>query len=96
MREYPVKKGYKTDVEEIKERVGKFTKEVNVNGDMVTFTLPGLKKVEIQCGKKTLFVGTETDESYNQPTNSIKIFNNLLLEITGYDSKERKKRFSKI
>ena len=96
MREYPVKKGNKTDVGAILEKANKFSKDGKVEGDMVTFTLPGLKKVEVQCGKKNLFIGTETDESYGEPMNAIKIFNNFLIEATGFNSKERKKRFSKI
>ena len=96
MREYPVKKGYKTDVSTVMEKVGKFAKDAKANGEIITFTLPGLKKVDVECGKKNLFISTETDETYKEPMNSIKIFNNLLLELTGLDSKERKKRFSKL
>ena len=62
----------------------------NFHGEIITFTLPGLKKVDVECGKKNLFISTETDETYKAPMNSIKIFNNLLLELTGFGIFERK------
>jgi hypothetical protein len=96
MREYPVKKGFKTSKEEILEKAIKFSSAAKVEGEDIVLALPGLKEVRIQCGKKTLFIGTITDENYSDPMKSIKIFNNLLTEVTGYDSKERKKRFSKL
>ncbi|MGP6207082.1 DUF5611 family protein [Cuniculiplasma sp. SKW3] len=96
MRNYPVKKGFKTDTGTISAKIEKYTREMNVNGNTIVFSLPGIPKILIECGRKTLDVETETDTSYSDPMSSLKTYNNLITELTGYDSKERKKRMSKI
>ena len=95
MRNYPVKKGFKTDTETIQGKIEKYTKDFDISGNIIEFSLPGITKIRIECGKKTLEVETETDTSYKDPVSSLKTYNNLITELTGYDSKERKKRLSK-
>ena len=95
MRSYPVKKGLKTDTEVIMNIARKYGNDVESDGSTVTFSLPGIKKVTVECGKKTLDVETETDLSYSDPVTSLRTYNNMITEMTGFDSKERKKRMSK-
>ncbi|MGP6220357.1 DUF5611 family protein [Caldiplasma sukawensis] len=96
MREYPVKKGLSTKTDRIKEIVEKYGKNVKIDGNTIIFSMDGLKSVKVICGEKTLNIETETDNTYENPENAIKIYNNFLFEATGFDSKERKKRLSKI
>ncbi len=96
MREYPMKKGLSTNLEDIKEKVQKYSNDIIVKDQILEFSIPGLAKVEVLCGQKNLQLETKTDEKYPEPLKAIKQFNNLLLDLTGFDSKERKKRFSKI
>lgn len=96
MRNYPVKKGFKTDVETISSKIEKYNKSMEINGNTIVFSLPGIPKIKVECGRKTLDVETETDPSYSDPVSSLKTYNNMITELTGYDSKERKKRMSKI
>ncbi len=96
MREYPVKKGLKTSVEAVLEIVNKYAPGAKVEGNTVIFSMPGIKAIRIECGRKTLDVETETDPSYEDPAKSLKMYNNMITELTGFDSKERKKRMSKV
>ena len=95
MREYPVKKGVKTDTESVLSTCLKYSKDSRIQGDSVELTLPGLKSVKVLCGMKNLQLETESDTSYGNLQESIKIYNQFITELTGFDSKERKKRLSK-
>ncbi len=96
MRAYPMKKGFSTSLDEVKIKVEKFTKNYKVEGDTIVFSLPGIAAVEVKCGGKHIMVETKNDERFDDPMLAIKAFNNFLYELTGFDTKERKKRLSKI
>ncbi len=96
MREYPVRKGVKTDTESILSSCLKFSKDSRIQGNSVELTLPGLKTVKVICGMKNLQMETESDTSYENPQESIRVYNQFITELTGFDSKERKKRLSKV
>ncbi|MCL4349885.1 MAG: DUF5611 family protein [Candidatus Thermoplasmatota archaeon] len=96
MREYPVKKGIKTDPETVLSICKKYSSNAVLKGNNVDFTMPGLKSISVECGGKNLMIETVTDPDFKDPMTSINIYNKLLTEITGLDSKERKKRLSKI
>lgn len=96
MREYPMKKGFSTSMEDVKRVVEKFTKEYTINGDIITFKLPGLSSVDVKCGQKHIMVETKNDDHFDDPMRAIKAYNNLLFDLTGLDTKERKKKLSKI
>lgn len=96
MREYPMKKGFSTSMDTVKRVVEKFTKEYTVNGDIITFKLPGLSSVDIKCGQKHIMIETKNDDHFDDPMRAIKAYNNLLFDLTGLDAKERKKKLSKM
>ncbi|MCL4357162.1 MAG: DUF5611 family protein [Candidatus Thermoplasmatota archaeon] len=96
MREYPVRKGLKTDTEPVLSLCLKYSKDSRIEGNSVVLTLPGLKTVKVICGMKNLQLETESDPSYGNPQESIKVYNEFITELTGFDSKERKKRLSKV
>ncbi len=96
MREYPVKKGVKTDTESILSTCLKYSKDSKIHENSVELALPGLKSVRVLCGMKNLQLETESDTSYGNPQESIRIYNQFITELTGFDSKERKKRLSKL
>lgn len=96
VREYPVKKGKKMDVETL-EKVAKdiFGQARVANGHVITKT-PGLAKIDLSSDGKKLFVTTETEKDSKDAENAVKLYNRLIDTLTGYTSKERKKLFSKV
>ncbi len=96
MREYPVKKTIKMSndyiIDVLKSEVGNYTVS---NGHIIS-SFPGLKKLEVWADGKKLYMETETDTEYKNPSETIRKFNDLLEKLTGYNSKERKKFFSKL
>ena len=95
-REYPVKKGIKMSNEYILEQAKKFVESAEIKDDKVHASLPGMKSLELYTNGKTLFAQTENDHSYNDVAKTIKLFNDIIETITGFNSKERKKRMSKL
>ena len=95
MREYPVKKTIKISNDYIIDIVkSEFGDYKVLNGHIIS-SYPGLKKLELWTDGKKLYAETGTDTEYTNPSETIRKFNDLLEEITGYNSKERKKLFSK-
>lgn len=94
-REYPVKKGIKMNNEYILEQTKKIAEDAEIKDEKVYATLPGMKSIELFTNGKSLFAQTENDPGYNDFATTIKLFNQLIETITGYNSKERKKRISK-
>ncbi|MEM0158044.1 MAG: DUF5611 family protein [Thermoplasmataceae archaeon] len=96
VREYPVKKGFKSDLETIysvaKEVVGK----AEISGETVITSIPGLRKIEIRPGKSSVLVETEPDSASPDPLRTVHTFNELIEKITGFSAKERKKKMTKI
>ncbi len=95
-RTYPVKKGVSIEPPELLAR----TKESAGNGELreghVYCTLPGIKSIEIYREGKNLAVNTENDAGNPDPLKTIRLFNDLIEKLTGYTSKERKKKFSQL
>lgn len=94
-REYPVKRGIKMSPEYILEVTEKLADSAEIKDDHVIASMPGMKVVDLYTNGKTLLAETETDTTYKDFAQTIKLFNQLIEDITGYNSKERKKRFSK-
>lgn len=95
-RKYPVKRGVDISLEALLEKVKGFTGNGSIEGERVLCTISGLKKIEFYKEGKFLMVETETDPSSSNPMETVKQFNNLMEEVTGFNSKERKKRLSKV
>lgn len=94
-RKYPVKKGVDVSPEVLLEKVKGFTGNGSLENDHVFCSIPGLKKIEFYKEGKFLFVETEADPSSQNTLETVKQFNMLIEEVTGFNSKERKKRLSK-
>ena len=94
-REYPVKKGREITIEFLLEKAKAVTGNGETNGDHVTCVIPGLKSVDLHFNGKNLEVATETDQKHSDPLDTVRIFNKLIEETTGFSSKERKKKISK-
>jgi hypothetical protein len=95
-RDYPVKKGIDISLEAIATKCREFSGDVKVSQKSVTLAIPGIKRLEILINGKNLAIETENDTDFKDFAQTIKIYNNLVESITGYSSKERKKKFGKI
>lgn len=95
-RKYPVKRGIDTSSEAILERVKGFCGNGSIENEHVLCSIPGLKKIDFYKEGKVIMVETETDPSSTNPMETVKQFNRLIEEVTGFNSKERKKRLSKV
>ncbi len=95
MRMYPVKKTIKVSKAYLIEILKSKGMEFEEDGEHIISSSPGLKKIELWTDGKKLYVETETDTQYNNPQETIKFFNGLLENLTGYTTKERKKLISK-
>ena len=95
VREYPVKKGIKINAGYIAESAEGIAEEIRIEGEHVLARIPGMKKIELYTDGKKLLVETETDESAKDYSQTVRIYNDLIEKLTGYNSKERKKRLSK-
>ncbi len=94
-REYPVKKGINMSPEYILEETKKLAESAEIKDGHVLAAMPGMKVVDLYTNGKALFAETETDTGYKDFSQTIKMYNQLIENITGYNSKERKKKFSK-
>ncbi len=94
-REYPVKKGFTLSIERINEVLKPHCEYLKTDGDEITCGFPGMKKMVFKISGKKLFVETETDREYKNPQETIREFNIIIEQITGYNAKERKKLVSK-
>lgn len=95
-RAYPVKKGVKITPEYLLEKAKEITGNGEIKDGHVTCSIPGIKVIDMYMDGKTFYVGTETDSSASDPMGAVRKFNVLMEAVTGFSSKERKKRFSKI
>lgn len=95
-REYPVKKGLKTDPETILSEAKEVGVEGKIENGHVLLSIPGIKRIDIFTEGKKLMVETENDDKNTDPMRTLRMFNDLIEKITGYNSKERKKKFSKL
>ena len=95
-RTYPVKKGISITPEYLLEKAKELTGNGEIKGDHVICSLPGIKTVEMSPEGKNLSISAENDPDNKDPLGTVKAFNQLLESVTGYSSKERKKKFSKI
>ncbi|MEM0155475.1 MAG: DUF5611 family protein [Thermoplasmataceae archaeon] len=95
VREYPVKKGTKLSLEYIRDKAKGVTGNARVDGDHVHSSCPGLSDIDLSTDGKKLLVETASDSIRENAAMAISIYNTLIEEITGYNSKERKKLMSK-
>lgn len=96
VREYPVKKGTNLNVEYLREKTESVTGNAKVSGEHVYSNCKGLSEIDIFTDGKKLFVQTTSDGVRENAGEAVRIYNKLIEEITGFDSKERKKRMSKV
>ncbi len=95
-RIYPVKKGVSTSAQDLLDKVKEFTGSGEMKDGHVFCSLPGIKSVEVYAEGKNLSVNTVNDPENQDPMKTIRLFNDLIETLTGYSSKERKKKFSKL
>ncbi len=95
-REYPVKKGIKLSVEYLLEKAREVDGNASVQGDHVIASIPGMKSIDLSTDGKGLLAQTEADPESKDFSKTIGLYNKLIEDITGYSSKERKKKFSKL
>lgn len=95
-RTYPVKRGVDVSPEVILQKLKEFTDNASIEDGKVVCSIPGLKRIEFSKEGKNLMVETESDPNNSNPMETVKQFNNILEAVTGFNSKERKKRFSKL
>jgi hypothetical protein len=95
-RTYPVKKGISIEPPELLSRVKESTGNGEIKDGHVFCSIPGIKTIEMYRDGKNLLVNTENDPDNPDPMKTIRVFNDLMETVTGFSSKERKKRFSKV
>ncbi len=95
-RIYPVKKGVSISTQELLTKVKESTGNGEAKDGHVFCSLPGVKSMEIYAEGKNLAVNTVNDPENPDPMKTIRLFNDLIEVLTGYSSKERKKKFSKL
>jgi hypothetical protein len=95
MRTYPIRKTIKMNKSYLVDLLKLNNMDFTENGDHIVSSYPGLKKLELWTDGKKLYIETETDIQYKNHQETIKFFNDLLEQLTGYTSKERKKLISK-
>lgn len=94
-REYPVKKGKNISPDYILEETKKLAESAEIKGEHVIAKIPGMKLIDLYTNGKNLFAETEMDPGHKDFSQTIKLYNQLIENLTGYTSKERKKKFSK-
>ncbi len=95
-REYPVKKTIKLTPEFVLKTVAPLSENARIEGNDVVCSIPGLSVIDFSISKNRLVVSTETSKDNKNPTETIRLFNEIIEKITGYSIKERKKLMSKI
>lgn len=95
VRVYPVKKGTSIEPTELLAKVKESTGNGELKDNHVICSLPGIKSMEVYQEGKNLAVNTVNDPANPDPMKTIRLFNDLLETLTGYSSKERKKKISK-
>jgi hypothetical protein len=95
-REYPVKKGFKTDPESLIKAAESLGVKGKIENGHVLLSIPGISKIDIYMEGKSLMVETKNEDAFPDPMAAIRGFNALMEKITGFNSKERKKKFSKL
>jgi hypothetical protein len=90
MREYPVKRGHKTDLKQVMEECFGDVKEED---RVLISSFGALKKIRAWTDTKKVFIETEmkkTDDETSSKT--INAYNRFLELVTGYTAKERIKK----
>ncbi len=95
-REYPVKKGISITAEYILEKTKEIADDARIENGHVLASIPGMKVVDLYSNGKNLLAQTEADPAAKDFSNTIATYNKLIENVTGFSSKERKKRFSKV
>ena len=95
-RQYPVKKGIKLTKEYLGEKAREILGKAEIQGDNVISSAPGIKVIEMHTDGKFLFVTTENDGNPANSLEAIRIYNRLIEGVTGFSSKERKNKMSKL
>jgi hypothetical protein len=93
MREYKIKRGHNPDLDAL------ITQYYGAKGDIgkgMQFSAEGIGTVTIRQEKSSLFIDIVPPKTVCGDYAIIKKWNDFLLDVTGKDTKERKKEFGKI
>ncbi|MHB8361384.1 MAG: DUF5611 family protein [Thermoplasmataceae archaeon] len=96
MREYPTKKGIDLSEKVILEKMKMTFGNAVVKEGTVISSYPGIKEIVVKSDGKKLFIGATNEEKPQNPEHILKIFNSFLELITGLNTKERKKKLTKV
>lgn len=96
VREYPVKKGIKLTPDYLLEKARNISPNAEIQGSDVVCSIPGIRKITMNTDGKNLFVETVNEEKPANPMETVRQFNQLIEDITGFSAKERKKKMSKL
>ena len=92
MRKYSIKRGHKSDINEL------IKKYFNIEGDVnagIEFFVENIGKIYMKKSRNNLIVDIIPPEKIVNDYNIIKKWNNFLFEATGRTAKERKKMMDK-
>ncbi len=96
MRLYDFKRGHKKSADEIEAIMQEMFDNVRREGEHILAEYKGLKKIEVWLEGKKLAAETESRDVPNEDAmDTLKKWNDFLFRVTGYTSKERKKKLSK-
>jgi hypothetical protein len=92
MREYSIKRGHNPNIADIIEKYFGVTGRPEQG---ICFEAEGIGTIHLRRAKGSIFIETEPQPDAAGGTETIKKWNDFLLELTGRTSKERKKRMEK-
>ncbi len=96
MRLYEFKRGHRKGIEEIEEIMREIFGKVESKEGRLISSFKGLSRIEVWLQDKKLAVETESREVGEEDAmETLRKWNDFLFRVTGYTSKERKKKMSK-
>ncbi len=96
MRLYDFKRGHKKSIDDIEEIMKDMFENVRRDGDRLFAEYKGLKSIEVWLEGKKMAAETDArDVSNEDAMDTLKKWNDFLFRVTGYTTKERKKKMSK-
>lgn len=96
MRLYDFKRGHKKDMSDIEKIMRDMFNNVHEENGKLIAEYGGLERIEVWLDGKKLAVETKSKYVGEQEAiNTLKVWNDFLFKVTGYTSKERKKKMSK-
>ena len=96
MRLYDFKRGHRKSMDEIEGIMKEMFNDVRRENERIYATYKGLAKIEVWLeGKKLAAETTSREVSNEDAMDTLKKWNEFLFKVTGYTSKERKKKMTK-